>query len=349
MWWRVVSVAVGERRGPSMSGPSAVEDRTGPPAAHANSHSSPTLISGMRPYARSSGGTAFAHPAEHAFSRILSYYGIRWVYEPTTFALAWTADGRPSEMLTPDFFLPDQSLYIELTTMRQALVTRKNGKVRRLRERYPNVRIKLLYRRDLLRLLARYQAAEQSAPGPRVGEVLYDAPRIHARVDELAFAIAADLAELPATGPVVLLGMGSGSAQFQMALSAALVARGVAHESDWLELTRYRGAGTGRGVRVRRPPQLCLAGRRVLLVDAVVSTGLSLGYARAWLRRRAVEEVSVCALLDRRAARLVEVPLRYVGFDAPDEVLVGYGLSLRPHYQHLPGIAALEDEVGGWR
>ncbi|MDQ3044430.1 MAG: hypothetical protein M3R06_04660, partial [Chloroflexota bacterium] len=317
----------------------AVEEDTAVLVETSPTRPSQPFIPGLRPYARAVENPVFAHPAEHAFSRILSFYGIRWAYEPTTFALAWMADGRPLEMLTPDFFLPDQRLYIELTTMRQALVTRKNGKVRRLRQLYPNVRIKLLYRRDLLRLLACYQAPERSALRSRPGELLFDVARIQARVDELARAIATDFAVSPETEPLVLLRMGCGAAQFQAALSAALKKHGVAHDSDWLGLTRYRAAGNGRGVRVQRPPRLPLAGRKVLLIDSVVSTGLSLGFVQTWLRRQGVGEVSICALLDRRAARLVDVPLRYVGFDAPNEVLVGFGLSLRQQYRDLPGIA----------
>ena len=124
----------------------------------------------------------FAHQAERDFSRLLSYYRIRWVYEPTAFALAWAADGRPVELFTPDFYLPDHRLYIELTTMRQRLVTRKNRKLRRLRELYPNVRIKLLYRRDYLRLLDAYPGPA-CPPGPcRVGRVVFSQAAIKTRV-----------------------------------------------------------------------------------------------------------------------------------------------------------------------
>jgi len=99
---------------------------------------------------------AFAHPAEQDLARILSFYRIRWVYEPTTFHLQIREDGRPAEQITPDFYLPDHDLFIELTTMRQRLVTRKNRKLRRLQEQYPSVNIKLLYRRDFLSLARKF-------------------------------------------------------------------------------------------------------------------------------------------------------------------------------------------------
>ena len=98
----------------------------------------------------------FAHPSEEEFSRILDFYKIEWVYEPRSFPLAWDEEGNVTEALTPDFYLPQQDLYVEITTLRQELVTGKNQKVRRLRQQYPDVQIKLFYRRDFERLLDKY-------------------------------------------------------------------------------------------------------------------------------------------------------------------------------------------------
>lgn len=99
----------------------------------------------------------FAHPAEAEFAKILDFYQIRWEYEPHSFPLRWAADGRPIEFFAPDFYLPELDLYIELTTLKQSLVTKKNRKLRRLRELYPHVRVKLLYRRDLASLALKYR------------------------------------------------------------------------------------------------------------------------------------------------------------------------------------------------
>jgi hypothetical protein len=99
----------------------------------------------------------FANEAELECARILDYYGIPWQYEPRTFALETDPDGRVLEAFTPDFYLPEQNLYLEVTTMRQALVTRKNRKVRKLRERHPEVRVKLFYRRDVEALAEKYE------------------------------------------------------------------------------------------------------------------------------------------------------------------------------------------------
>jgi hypothetical protein len=98
----------------------------------------------------------FAHRSEAEFARILDFYGIRWEYEPRSFPLRWDDRGRVTESFNPDFYLPDLDLYIEITTLKQSLVTRKNRKVRRLRELYPDVHLKIFYGRDFRQLLLKY-------------------------------------------------------------------------------------------------------------------------------------------------------------------------------------------------
>jgi hypothetical protein len=98
----------------------------------------------------------FAHNSERQFARLLDFYRVDWEYEPTAFPIEWDAAGDPVQSFRPDFYLPGFDLYIEITTLNQRLVTRKNRKVRRLRELYPQVRIKVLYQRDYLSLLAKY-------------------------------------------------------------------------------------------------------------------------------------------------------------------------------------------------
>jgi len=100
-------------------------------------------------------GVEFHHASEAEFARLLTYYGIDWQYEPHQFPLRWQ-EGRPVEMFSPDFYLTEYDLYIELTTMRQSLVRRKNRKLRLVRALYPEINIKLLYRRDYQRLLERF-------------------------------------------------------------------------------------------------------------------------------------------------------------------------------------------------
>ena len=99
----------------------------------------------------------FANEAELECAKILDFYGVPWEYEPRTFVLDTDADGRVVEAMTPDFYLPEQDLYIELTVMKQSLVTRKNRKLRDVRRLYPDVNVKLFYRRDIERLAQRYR------------------------------------------------------------------------------------------------------------------------------------------------------------------------------------------------
>jgi len=98
----------------------------------------------------------FVNRAELECAKILDYYGVPWEYEPRSFALEQAEDGRVVEAFKPDFYLPEQDLYLEITVMKQSLVTRKNRKIRKLRELYPDVKIKLFYRRDVERLAQRY-------------------------------------------------------------------------------------------------------------------------------------------------------------------------------------------------
>jgi hypothetical protein len=98
----------------------------------------------------------FAHPSEAEFASFLDYYGIPWQYEPRTFVLEEDEDGNPLKAFSPDFYLPEQNLYVETTTLRQKLITKKNGKIRRLQELYPHIRIKLFTRRDFRTLLAKW-------------------------------------------------------------------------------------------------------------------------------------------------------------------------------------------------
>jgi hypothetical protein len=107
------------------------------------------------------GPIQFSHPAEEAFARVLDFYQINWEYEPTTFPLEWDAQGRVINAFSPDFYLVDEDLYIELTTMQQRLVTRKNRKLRLLHKLYPDVKCKLMYRRDVENLAIKYGLFEE--------------------------------------------------------------------------------------------------------------------------------------------------------------------------------------------
>jgi hypothetical protein len=99
----------------------------------------------------------FVNDVELECAKILDYYGVPWQYEPRTFVLESDEEGRVLEAFTPDFYLPEQDLYLEITVMKQSLVTRKNRKLRKLRQLHPEIRVKLFYKRDIERLAQRYR------------------------------------------------------------------------------------------------------------------------------------------------------------------------------------------------
>ena len=130
----------------------------------------------------------FAHNSERQFAKLLDFYGIAWEYEPRTFTLECDRDGNPAQAFTPDFYLPAYDLYIEITTLNQKLVTKKNRKARRLRELHPEVQIRVLYQRDYLHLLVKYgleppsQLVDAGAPGD--GAAAASRPRRRRRAAE---------------------------------------------------------------------------------------------------------------------------------------------------------------------
>jgi hypothetical protein len=107
-----------------------------------------------------SGSTAtssvFANPSERVFANLLDLYGIKWVYEPIEFPLAWNVEGEPTKGFRPDFYLPERNSFIELTVLEQRNVTRKNKKIRRFRVLYPEVELVVVYQRGFKELLARH-------------------------------------------------------------------------------------------------------------------------------------------------------------------------------------------------
>lgn len=110
----------------------------------------------MTQHDKSQPDVTFAHPSEEQFARILDFYQVPWEYEPRTFVLRRDEAGNILEAFSPDFYLPEQDLYIELTTMEQRLITKKHRKLRRLRKLYPEINIKLLNRADFKHMMLKY-------------------------------------------------------------------------------------------------------------------------------------------------------------------------------------------------
>jgi hypothetical protein len=130
----------------------------------------------------------FAHASEAEMARILDFYAVRWEYEPHTFPILWNLDGAVVESFSPDFFLPDLECYLEMTTLRQKLVRKKNRKLRRLRELYPDLNVKLFYARDFRALMLKYGrlalvdalsgSSGQVGPPPGVDAVIDPTPAL---------------------------------------------------------------------------------------------------------------------------------------------------------------------------
>jgi hypothetical protein len=104
----------------------------------------------------------FVHPVEEIFARILDFYGITWQYEPHTFPLEWDDEGNINVAFSPDFYLPEQNLYVELTVLRPKLTLKKNRKLKRMHELYPEINIKLFKRRELRNMMIKFGLTEEA-------------------------------------------------------------------------------------------------------------------------------------------------------------------------------------------
>jgi hypoxanthine phosphoribosyltransferase len=280
----------------------------------------------------------FAHESEEEFARILDFYGVRWQYEPRTFPLRQDDDGRIVEAFSPDFYLPDLDLYIELTTLKQGLVTDKHRKMRRLVELYPEVQIKLLHKRDYLSLLAKYGiGAVNEHEHIAVREVLVSATQIEHRLQELGAEITRDYAGKE----LLLIGVLKGVTCFMADLMRHL---SMPVSIDFMTISSYEGDRSG-GVRIVQDLTESIHGREVLIIEDIVDTGMTLQHLIKQLQVREPASLRVCALLDKRARRLVETKLDYVGFEIPDEFVVGYGLDYRQRFRNLPFVATVRSEV----
>jgi len=276
--------------------------------------------------------TSFAHPSEQDFAKLLDFYCIEWLYEPRSFPLRWEGS-KIAEMFTPDFYLPELDLYVELTTLKQHLLTEKNRKLRRLRELYPEVNIRLLNKSDFLKLLAKYgygPLGEAKVEG--VDRVLYSHAKIQRRVRTLARHISRDYADQR----LVLIGVLKGVICFMADLMQHL---SIPVTLDFMAISYY--GGDGQVVKITRDLDSSITGQHVLMVEDIVDTGMTLNYILSHLSAHNPASLRVCTLLDKRARRLIDVPLDYVGFEAPDEFVVGYGLDYKGQYRNLPFIGIL--------
>jgi hypoxanthine phosphoribosyltransferase len=170
--------------------------------------------------------------------------------------------------------------------------------------------------------------------------VLISAERIAARVAELGARITEDYGREERTPHLICVLKGG-----CMFLSDLMRTIDLPVTIDFIAVSSY-GDGTSPSgeVRVTKDLDQSLEGRDVLFVEDIVDTGLTLAYIVDSFRRRAARSIRIAALLDKRARRRVEVPLDYVGFEIPDEFVVGYGLDFAERYRNLPYIGVLSAE-----
>ena len=277
----------------------------------------------------------FANPAELEYAKVLDWYGIPWQYEPTTFVLERDEEGRVTEAFSPDFYLPDQDLYLEVTVMKQSLVTRKNRKLRKLRALYPEVKCKLFYERRLRTARSPLRAAESVLSAlaeldERIGEVFLGADEIRGRVRE----IGAELARNYEGSEPLLVGSLKSCIPFVCDLSRAVQ---IHHHLDFIELAGY--GEDDDGIRFLKDLNAEIEGRDVVLVDAVIDTGLTMHYLVRSMAIRSPRSLRIASLFDRPYRRLVDdLPVGWVGFTIPDEFFVGYGFELDERYRNLPDL-----------
>jgi hypoxanthine phosphoribosyltransferase len=173
--------------------------------------------------------------------------------------------------------------------------------------------------------------------GAPIARVLFTEEQIRARVRDLAAQISHDFAGRD----LLLITVLKGGLYFLADLSRAVT---IPLAIDFMAITGYRsGKGATGAVRLIKDLDEEITGRSVLLVEDIIDTGLTAAYLIRTLCARDPADVAICALLDKTARRIAEgLPIRYRGFQAPDEFLVGYGLDYRQHYRHLPYIGVLQ-------
>ena len=271
----------------------------------------------------------FAHPSEKEFTKLLDFYRIDWLYEPRSFLLELEGD-KVAEMFTPDFYLPELDLYIELTTMKQSLATAKNRKVRLLKQLHPGVNIMLLNRSGFTRLLAKYGYGLRGET--QVVRVLISNSQIQKKVKSLGRKISRDYSGKKLLMVGVLKGVVPFMSDLMRAISLPLAV-------DFMAVSYY--SEHSPQVKITKHLDTNIAGLDVLMVEDIVDTGMTLNYLLDYMKAQQPASLRVCALLDKRVRRLAEVELDYVGFEIPDEFVVGYGLDNLGEYRNLPFVGVL--------
>lgn len=176
---------------------------------------------------------------------------------------------------------------------------------------------------------------------PDVQEVLIPSDEIQAKLRELGERITADYrGEKP-----LLIGVLRGAI---LVMSDLMRNIDLQCEIDFMDISSY-GSGTSSSgvVRILKDLEEDITGRRVLIVEDIIDTGLTLSYLLRSLQARKPASLDICSLLSKPSRRRVELDVKYLGFEVPDEFVVGYGLDYAGAYRNLPDICILKPEVFG--
>ena len=167
-------------------------------------------------------------------------------------------------------------------------------------------------------------------------EILFDEQQIRARVADLAREITKEYAGRR----LVLVSILRGSVFFATDLARQIE---LPLSMDFLSISSY-GEDSEGVVRITKDLEENIAGKDVLVIEDIIDTGFTLKYLLRTLASRNPKSLEVCALLDRRARRIIEIELKYIGFEIPDKFVVGYGLDYRQRYRNLPYIGVLKPD-----
>ena len=179
--------------------------------------------------------------------------------------------------------------------------------------------------------------------GDDIASVLITEQQINEKIRELAKQVSDDYPERGDRDDLVLVAVLKGAVMFMTDLSRALT---VPVQMEFMAVSSYGSATSSSGVvRILKDLDRDIAGRHVLIVEDIIDSGLTLSWLLKNLQSRSPASLEVCTLLRKPDAVKVEVPVRYVGFEIPNEFVVGYGLDYAERYRDLPYIGTLDPKV----
>lgn len=239
--------------------------------------------------------------------------------------------------MTPDFYIRDLDLYLEVTTMRQSLVSRKNRKARLLRERYPGVRLKLLYRADYQRLVGLYRGILGQEAHELTVKVFLSQDTISSAVTDITTRVLARCERARAsTGRLPML-IVSNRGTLPLLHDCLVQLRTCGMDLQFCELS-FTLLGSKSRVTPIRSRMLPAPGQPVIILETLVSTGMHLAHVQRWLAQRGVVVLDTIALCARSGSAMMGSRADYVAFEAPNHVLAGYGLRLQSELSKRPDI-----------